>query len=393
MRKITATLSLMLICIAVLPAHAECPQPTVSELVDYLNDHHRSPEDYVISKFKDHDVAILGESHRIKHDQELIQCLIPMLYKHGIHVLGWEFARAVDQTLIDSLLNGEDWNETLGRKILFLDGIWGYRDYLDILEVAWRFNRTLRENKPPFRVIGVSCDWDFSLFKTEEDQRDPEIRKQVHHGCTEVNYAEQILKEVNHGNKVLVHCGMHHAFTRYKQPVMDENGKFIRWSPDIRMGQAIFQHLSDRVFCISLHYAWPLRSKSNWYCKPVNGVIDSAMSIAGPDVYPVGFDVVGTPFECLGDSQSFYSVGYEDFKLSDFCDGYIFRKPFGEYEVASWIDDFVNDSNIDEARRTHYNLWYRDKGVEDFKASMNRQIEYELWWYQYLGGIIRDEEE
>lgn len=371
---------------ATTPAASPCPHPTIAELVDYLKTRHQSPEEYVIGKFADHDVVILGEFHRIKHDQELVQRLIPLLHKNGIFTLGWEFARTVDQPLIDSMLTAPVWDEALGRRILFLDGVWGYREYLDILRAAWAFNATLAKGQQPFRIIGISCDWDFSLFKTREDRDNPELRRRAFHGCTEANYADHVLRQVEQGNKVLVQCGMHHAFTRYRQPVVDTMGTFIRFIPDTRMGEVLQQQLGARVFCICLHQAWSARYFGSMFCRPVNGMIDSVMAAAGPGVYPCGFDVVGTPFGCLGDTASAYKAGYPDFTLADFCDGYIFQKPFGAYEVDSWIDDFVNDTNIVDARATHYNLWYRDKKVEDFKSSMNRQLERELWWYRHLGG-------
>lgn len=47
-------------------------------LVTYLKTDWLSPEDYVISKFKDHDYVFIGEYHRIRHDVMLISNLIPL---------------------------------------------------------------------------------------------------------------------------------------------------------------------------------------------------------------------------------------------------------------------------------------------------------------------------
>lgn len=387
MRRLVCVLgALIAISVSFSFATDPCPQPAVTELVDYLKAHHQTPEEYVLSKFTDHDVVLLGEFHRIKHDQELVQRLIPLLYKNGIHVLGWEFAKAVDQPLIDSLLNGEAWNEAQGRKILFNFNVWGYQQYLDILKAAWSLNRTLSKDQTPFRIIGVNCDNDYSLFKTPEDRDNPDLIAKVSHGCTEANWAEIVLKEVEQGKKVLIHCGIHHAFTRYRLPRVDTSGAFFGYEGDERFGQVLYQRLGPRAFCISLHQLWSLKFNGNMACRPVNGMIDSAMTLAGPTTHPCGFDVVETPFGCLGDSASFYKVGYPGFRLADYCDGYIFQKPFGDYEVDSWIEDFVNESNVEEAKRSHYNLWYRDKAVGDFSAAMNRQIQNELAWYRYLGG-------
>ena len=57
-----------------------------AELLGYLEKNFRTPEDYVLSKFKDHEIVFIGEYHRIRHDVLLIQHLIPLLYKSGQHL-------------------------------------------------------------------------------------------------------------------------------------------------------------------------------------------------------------------------------------------------------------------------------------------------------------------
>jgi hypothetical protein len=43
--------------------------------MEYITTHYQTPEEYLISKFKDHDIVFLGEWHRISHDPELIRRL------------------------------------------------------------------------------------------------------------------------------------------------------------------------------------------------------------------------------------------------------------------------------------------------------------------------------
>ena len=42
------------------------------ELKSYIETHKQTPADYVVSKFADHDVVIMGEYHRVKENVELI---------------------------------------------------------------------------------------------------------------------------------------------------------------------------------------------------------------------------------------------------------------------------------------------------------------------------------
>jgi hypothetical protein len=66
-------------------------QAVKQELIQYLESHWKTPEEYVVSKFKDFDIVMIGEHHFIKHDVELIQNLIPYLYRIGVYNLGIEF--------------------------------------------------------------------------------------------------------------------------------------------------------------------------------------------------------------------------------------------------------------------------------------------------------------
>jgi hypothetical protein len=91
-RKTISWLIVFLLASAPVFAHKEpSTNHEVDKLAKYLKSHWKSPENYVISKFADHDIVFIGEYHRIKHDVELIHKLIPRLYKAGIYNLGIEF--------------------------------------------------------------------------------------------------------------------------------------------------------------------------------------------------------------------------------------------------------------------------------------------------------------
>ena len=68
-------------------------------LLSYLESNYEKPNDYVIRKFKDHDVIFIGEYHYIKEQVDFVKNLIPDLYKNGIYNLGTEFIRYSDTEL------------------------------------------------------------------------------------------------------------------------------------------------------------------------------------------------------------------------------------------------------------------------------------------------------
>jgi len=90
-----------------------------AELKAWLDEHGRSPEEYIASKFSDHDIVFIGEYHRIKHDPILVQNVISVIYRNGVCNLGLEFIAARDQALVDSLLAGDVYDCELANRIFW----------------------------------------------------------------------------------------------------------------------------------------------------------------------------------------------------------------------------------------------------------------------------------
>jgi hypothetical protein len=115
-----------------------------------------------------------------------------------------------------------------------------------------------------------------------------------------------------------------------------------------RMGNMIYDKIGDKVFSIILHYPWVDR-KDN-YTRPVCGIIDDIMRPLENKC--VGFDLIGTPFGELTDKgESYYSIGHDNFKLSDLSDGYIFLRNFSGYELCTVDENYITEDNIEEATR------------------------------------------
>ncbi len=354
-------------------------QSKLFALQQYLITNRRSPVDYVVNKFADHDVIFLGEAHRIKDNPVLVQQLIPGLYRAGVYVLALEFANEDDQPLIDSLLRADSFDEHLARHIQMNQySLWPWREYLDIYKTAWQLNASLPDTARPFRILGVNCDLDWSPVQNRGDMDNPELRRQVWAGCSEENWAGVVLRAVAEGDKVLAYCGMHHAFTKYRQPIVSDEGKFVRFG-DVRFGNHVFQAIGDRCMTVAMHHAWGdrLSGYARADRRPVNGAIDQVMASLGDDFQSCGFDVTGNPFGDLPDSETIYAVGYDDFSLSDFCDGYIYFRPFAEYETVTYIEGFYTEDNIELARIKAPQVQYRQASPERFEEDMKKQIERE----------------
>jgi len=166
MKRLFSVVTLILLLAQLLPAQTAIasvqrplPELTAHQEETYgrfLKDHWQSPEQYVVSKFADHDIVLLGEWHRIDHDVKLVQNLVPLLYKSGVYNLGIEFGAYDFQPKVDALITGQEYDEQLARKLLFdwrYD--WGYEEYEDIYRAAWKLNHSLPAGSPKFRVVNL----------------------------------------------------------------------------------------------------------------------------------------------------------------------------------------------------------------------------------------------
>jgi hypothetical protein len=344
-----------------------------AQLHHYLRTHHMTPEEYVIQTFRDHDVVCIGEQHRIKHDVELIQRLIPRLHENGIYVLGTEFGRREDQALIDSLLVAPVWDEDLARRITFLQYVfWGYQEYVDVYRAAWEVNRNLPRSARRFRILALGDSPHWSYIEKLEDRESPEIMKKVWGGQGEDLWARVILDEVvAKGEKALTYSGIHHAFTEYKQPNWSaERQQFIRFE-DQRMGNFLYREIGKRAVTIFLHGPW---NSAEGYeaplVQPADGIIETVMAEVEPEFQRVGFDTRGSPLGALPGETSIYKYGYDGFNLGMFCDGYIYQMPISRFQGVTPIEGFINVSNIEDARRAAPNPEFRNATIEQFEAAI-----------------------
>ena len=369
----------------------ELPAELKKALLEYLQTHFQNPEEYIINKFKDHDIVFLGEFHRIRHDPELVQHIVPLLYRHGIYNLGMEFACRRDQALIDSLVTAPDYDQSVTNRILadFI-ATWGYQDYADIFKAVWQLNRSLPDSVRKFRLVGLNAFNNWSLVKTEADRRDPKILAKVHaEGYGDSVMAETVLREiVAKKEKALIYCGLHHAFTQYHQPMYDaQKDSIVDFFQD-RLGLRVFKAIGRRAFTISLHAPWN-DPKYEKFVYPLNGAIDALMKEIGDRFYPVGFDTRNTPFGELTDTASIYQVGYPDFKLADFCDGYIFQKPISQYRTVTPIPGFINKHNVDWIRahlsnpRLKNTIWWKILSPETMGHLQCSHVSIEKWFSDF----------
>lgn len=93
----------------------------------------------------------------------------------------------------------------------------------------------------------------------------------------------------------------------------------------------------------------------------------------------MGFDVKGTPFGQLRSDDSYYSIGHNDFKLEDFCDGYIYQGQLSSYTGCTVDEKFINESNFQEllSDLTPYPDWKkRMKSPSDMIEDLKKDVDF-----------------
>ncbi len=325
----------------------EVPEAQRAKLAAYLRDKALAPEDYVASKFRDHDIVFIGEHHFVKHDVELIRDLIPVIYRRGVTDLGIEFGCYELQAEADALVTAPEYDEGRARRLMFQWGsYWPYVEYLALYRAAWDLNRSLPPGAPKFRIVGLDYRPRWDLL--EEGMSWKVWRKIFHKGGRDEHMAGVVLSEfVKKGRKALVYAGQHHASTRFAFPAYDFARRRVSGFDSQTMGRRVSRALGARAFNICLHYPWETIDGPNSYDYPLEGAVDALM--AGFEPKRVGFDVKGSPFGRLRDRKAVYAAARHKFAFEDFCDGYVFQRPFAEYESCAVDPLFITNENLAEA--------------------------------------------
>jgi hypothetical protein len=318
----------------------EIPGDLQTELTTYLATYGKEPTNYVADKFSQTDIVFLGETHRLRHDVEFVQQMLPVLYQRGITNLAVEFGSADLQATADSVVVANTYDEEAVRSLMFRQKVyWGYVEYMELYRAAWAVNSARHPNEKAFRIVHLGYSPDFALLR--KNMTSEERGRVFHKGDPDQHMAAVLEREVlAAGEKALVYCGRNHSFTRYHHPVVNRETDQVDYLYDRRLGNLIYDKLGDRAVTVLLHADW-----DSGY--PVGGAIDRVCLAVGNR--PVGFDTEGTVFGDLRDSATRYSRGYPGFDLGTICDGYVFLKPFVAFEGCRVDRKFVSDDNVKAA--------------------------------------------
>ncbi|WP_447726477.1 ChaN family lipoprotein [Sphingomonas koreensis] len=307
----------------------------------------QAPGDYLLAKFRNADIVLLGEDHAVRQSVAFVTSVIPKLYAAGVTNLVMEFGAEEDQARLDRLATAPVYDADAARQLMFnYNVMWSWQDYRDLYRAVWAFNRSLPEGKPPFRIVNMSYVFDWSGFT---GTRTPETLRQVFpRGMVDQFRAERIAREVlDRGQKALVLTGTLHAFTRFAAGQTQSDGDGFCQRTANALGNRLHAAYGTRITNVMLHQSLPaLPGRRDVFEQPGDGAVERIMRQNGNR--PAGFDLRGAPMGSVRD-YSYYGLCDRDFTLADLFDGYIFLAPFKDLRAATPDAGFVDEANLERA--------------------------------------------
>jgi uncharacterized iron-regulated protein len=304
---------------------SQIPEDDYTYLVDWLDKHSNSPEDYVIDLFKRHQVVILGEFHHIKEHKDFVLDLIPRLYHEaGVRCIGWEFSSHSDNEKLEKLVTSPEFNREAALQFAReRSPEWNSKEHWDFIERIWRLNKSLKPGQETMRFLGLDMDVDFCRFfiisktKSQDSTEFKEILTEVLK--RDKTMAEQVEKEIIDKNqKGLVFVGRCHDFTHYEFPPEVNFGRDV-------MGNLLYKTYGDRVFQVWLGAGWLLP-------------MEKVMKARGHK--PIGFDLYASPFAHILSPSGWDAP---EVPLSKIARGYVYLGPREKLHKNTPIKGYVTD--------------------------------------------------
>ncbi len=70
--------------------------------------------------------------------------------------------------------------------------------------------------------------------------------------------------------------------------------------------------------------------------------------------------------------DSFYSLGYEEFRLKDIADGMIYTCKFSQFKALTPIPDFIDKDNLQEFRDFAPFNYMTDKSCNEINSAISK---------------------
>ena len=348
------------------------------------------PVNYISNLFSSHEIVLVGHNLPSRKTGLFLQQLIPAVNKAGVYLLGIEWACMDDQSLLDELVNADQFDEGIARSALFRWGLrhhFAFVEYLDILRAVWAINRTQASGSAPFRIVALDYDIDIEAVTDNADLLSPYAWEHLRpRGPASKHMADVLLTEfVRHGHKALVLTKTGNALTRMRRrphPTMDQIDTQIVDGKVVGCGNYVYSAIADRAATVLLHQPLTADGEHGLFTLPADGYLDAAFAHTNNPHFPVAFDVSSGS---IGRLPCATSIDNGD--ISQLCNGWIFLERPKDVRGPTPLRGLVDETNIAEARKWSLDPMLRQPNstIRDFDiAIQNAAAAAELSWTQIV---------
>ena len=359
-------------------------------VIDEISSTGLEPVNYISNLFSSHEIVFVGHNLPSRKTGLFLQQLIPAVNKAGVYLLGIEWACMDDQSLLDELVNADQFDEGIARSALFRWGLryhFAFVEYLDILRAVWAVNRTQASGSAPFRIVALDYDIDIEAVTDNADLLSPYAWEHLRpRGPASKHMADVLLTEfVRHGHKALVLTKTGNALTRMRRrphPTMDQIDKKIVDGKVVGCGNYVYSSIADRAATVLLHQPLTADGEHGLFTLPADGYLDAAFAHTNNPHFPVAFDVSSGS---IGRLPCATSIDNGD--ISQLCNGWIFLERPKDVRGPTPLRGLVDETNIAEARKWSLDPMLRQPNstIRDFDiAIQNAAAAAELSWTQIV---------
>lgn len=350
----------------------------VTAMAQHLEAVHRSPEDYLLDMLEEHRVVFLGTIGRIREHTGFVAHMVEALPLAGVHTLGVDFIRADDQDILDRLVDGPEFDRRVAANLLLRrDVLFGFEDYVDILEAVWDYNHDRSEDTQAIRVVALSQQFFYDEIVTEADINDPDtMRSVIRQGPPDTFMAERLLETiVGEDRRALVFMRLPHALSGFSLPAVEEEMADLGFEGVEPAGVQLRNAMGDDVATVLLHSPWPDSSRMQGMNFAADGYIEAVLDRVPEGMSRMGFSPGQDPVGSLGVQRSQFGDPDNPRAFRDITDGYIILERSSDLAASRLIPDFYTAENIAFARQNF-------PGPED--SSMDEQSLQE-----FVRGIVQ----
>ena len=322
----------------------------------YMAESARPADEYLRSAVENHQITYLSELGAIGDEPAYLAAQLPQLVEQaGLNTLGLYFLLAADQPQIDRLMASSSFDADLANRLLFNRlVIWGYREYRDILEAAWRIEQ---QSPGALRVLGLNVQQDFSQLTEDSDIEDPQkVRTILANGIPDRVMAETLTSflQQNSGARVLAFISREQGFPDLDLPYYTAQLAGLGYENENSFARLVHMAGYTDDASLTFHSLWPSNETANRSDYPGSGSIDAGLdsweAAEGELPLPVGFDIAG-PLESVVIQRSFYNYGFSGegddvLYFGRLFDGYIVLKRLPDLLMATPIDGFITEENL-----------------------------------------------